>query len=68
MKLACQHLAYGTSVQESCFKVGMEDPYHFSRLFKKIMGKAPSYYQSFAQNGELPPVLSSNQKPAEFCK
>ncbi|MBL8025820.1 MAG: AraC family transcriptional regulator [Fibrobacteres bacterium] len=49
MKRACQHLAEGLSVQETCYKIGMEDPYHFSRLFKQIMGKAPLYYQSLSK-------------------
>lgn len=45
MKLACQHLAKGLTVQETCGRIGMEDPFHFSRLFKQIMGKAPANYR-----------------------
>ncbi len=46
MKLACQYLATGSTIQETCFRIGMEDPYHFSRLFKKTMGKAPLYFRN----------------------
>ncbi len=46
MKLACQYLAKGCTVQETCFRIGMEDPYHFSRLFKEIMDKAPLYFHN----------------------
>lgn len=44
MKLACQHLSAGHSVKETAIKIGMDDPYHFSRLFKKIISKPPSEF------------------------
>lgn len=50
MKLACQFLARGLAVHETCARVGMEDPFHFSRLFKQIMGKAPLNYRLMARN------------------
>ena len=44
MKLACQFLSKGHTVQDTCMRIGMEDPFHFSRLFKNIMGEAPVKY------------------------
>jgi AraC-like DNA-binding protein len=44
MRLACESLARGSSVKEACEYVGMSDPYHFSKLFKKVMGQAPRAY------------------------
>lgn len=41
MKLASHLLTHGLTVTETCFYVGLKDPYHFSRLFKNVIGKAP---------------------------
>jgi AraC-like DNA-binding protein len=43
---ACQYLD-NTSyrIQEIAKKVGYEDPYYFSRLFKKVMDSSPSEYR-----------------------
>ena len=32
-------------VNQICFKVGLEDPYYFSRLFTKIKGVSPNQYR-----------------------
>ncbi|MEJ8302747.1 AraC family transcriptional regulator [Saccharibacillus sacchari] len=33
------------SIKEICHELGFKDPYYFSRLFRKIMGVAPSEYR-----------------------
>ena len=33
----------GLSVKETAFRTGFGDPFHFSKVFKKIMGMPPSY-------------------------
>ncbi|MFH0919763.1 MAG: AraC family transcriptional regulator [Fibrobacterota bacterium] len=48
MKFASKMLASGMTVTETCFRTGMDDPYHFSRLFKKLMGKPPSAFREIA--------------------
>ncbi|WP_230875587.1 AraC family transcriptional regulator [Paenibacillus campinasensis] len=43
---ACQHLDLSdASVKEISLRLGFQDPYYFSRLFKKIMGKSPTDYR-----------------------
>lgn len=37
-------------LNQICYKVGIEDPYYFSRLFSKIMGMSPEKYRK-AQKG-----------------
>lgn len=32
-------------INQVCYKVGIEDPYYFSRLFNKIMGMPPKEYK-----------------------
>jgi len=44
MSMAAEHLARGSAVKDVCFKVGMTDPYHFSKLFKSVWGKSPRAY------------------------
>jgi AraC-like DNA-binding protein len=44
MNQACTLLLQGHSVKSACLGIGMNDPYHFSRLFKAIVGKAPSEF------------------------
>lgn len=47
IQLACQHLNLTEqSVKEICFIIGFQDPYYFSRIFKKIMGMSPSEYRN----------------------
>lgn len=43
---ACEFLSYtDLSIKEISFKVGFEDPLHFSRIFKSYMGKSPRNYK-----------------------
>ncbi|NIK70374.1 MULTISPECIES: AraC family transcriptional regulator [unclassified Paenibacillus] len=47
IQLASQYLDLtDQSVKAVGVRVGFQDPYYFSRLFKKIMGKSPSAYRS----------------------
>ncbi len=41
IQYACNLLADGLNVKETCFEIGMKDPAHFSKLFKKITGIPP---------------------------
>ena len=44
---SCQYLYFtDRSIKEICAELGFDDPYYFSRLFKKLMGKSPSKYKS----------------------
>lgn len=44
---ACQHLYFSNqSIKEICADLGFQDPYYFSRLFKKLMGISPVNYKS----------------------
>lgn len=44
MILACRFLADGHNVKETAFKIGLKDPFHFSRLFKSYIGTTPKNY------------------------
>ena len=44
---ACQYLDLTDSrIKEVGYRLGYQDPYYFSRLFSKIMGKSPSQYKA----------------------
>jgi AraC-like DNA-binding protein len=44
---ACQFLQFTSlRVNEIALKLGIEDPYYFSRMFTKIMGLSPSQYRA----------------------
>jgi AraC-like DNA-binding protein len=44
---ACQYLQFTElRISEIAFKIGIEDPYYFSRLFTKTMGFSPKEYRS----------------------
>lgn len=44
---SCQYLYFtDMSIKEICVKVGIEDPYYFSRMFKKLMGLSPTSYRN----------------------
>jgi len=44
---SCQYLYFtDMNIKEICSKIGFEDPYYFSRMFKKIMGSSPAKYRS----------------------
>lgn len=48
---SCQYLYFtDLSIKEICCKVGFDDPYYFSRMFKKLMGIAPSNYRRQYKN------------------
>jgi len=61
MKLATLMLTNGLSVAETCYQVGMKDPYYFSRLYKKTMGKPPSKVVS-GYRGQLQRVIKIDRK------
>lgn len=43
---SCQLLDFtDTKINQVCYKVGIEDSYYFSRLFRKIMGISPKQYK-----------------------
>lgn len=51
MQRACQMLLRGMSVGETANACGFDDPFYFSRQFKKHMGAAPSdYSQRFSDH------------------
>ena len=44
---SCQYLYFtDMSIKEICVELGIDDPYYFSRLFKKMMGLSPTKYRS----------------------
>ncbi len=48
---ACQYLDLSDmQVKEVAFVLGFKDPYYFSRLFSKIIGKSPRTYQKEEKN------------------
>ncbi|HEY8894210.1 MAG TPA: AraC family transcriptional regulator [Niastella sp.] len=50
IQLACQYLHFTElRVKEIAFKLGIEDPYYFTRLFTKLMGMSPNLYRSSRQ-------------------
>jgi YesN/AraC family two-component response regulator len=36
---------YRTTGKEIAFKLGIDDPYYFSRIFTKVMGLSPNEYR-----------------------
>jgi AraC-like DNA-binding protein len=48
--LACQYLHFTElRVKEIADKLGIEDPYYFTRLFTKLMSMSPNQYRSSKQ-------------------
>jgi len=44
---SCQFLYFSDrSIKEICVELGFDDPFYFSRLFKKLMGLPPSKYKN----------------------
>ncbi|MDB4918565.1 AraC family transcriptional regulator [Mucilaginibacter sp.] len=44
---SCQYLYFtNLTIKEIGFKVGFNDPYYFSRMFKKLMGLSPANYRN----------------------
>lgn len=52
MEKAKELLAQHCSVKEAGAAVGMQDPYHFSKQFKAIVGMSPSAYAKQARRNE----------------
>jgi AraC-like DNA-binding protein len=51
LQRACMQLSLTRqTIREISLAVGYEDPYYFSRLFKKIIGKSPSQFRADPQN------------------
>ncbi|MFI3262659.1 MAG: AraC family transcriptional regulator [Rikenellaceae bacterium] len=47
MQTACQLLDFSDlKVNQICHKVGIDDPYYFSKLFTKVIGMSPSVYKA----------------------
>lgn len=47
VQAACQYLYFtDKSIKEICRELSFDDPYYFSRLFKKLMGVSPIQYRS----------------------
>ncbi len=47
MQRACQLLDFsGMQINQVCYKVGISDPYYFSKLFTKTIGITPSQYKA----------------------
>jgi AraC-like DNA-binding protein len=50
IQLACQYLHFTElRVKEIADKLGIEDPYYFTRLFTKLMSMSPNQYRSSKQ-------------------
>jgi AraC-like DNA-binding protein len=45
MRVASILLTHGLSAKETCFRVGMNDPYAFSKTFKREFGLSPRHYR-----------------------
>ena len=47
MKRACD-LLDNTQMRmnQICYKLGIDDPYYFSRMFSKVMGMSPKAYRT----------------------
>lgn len=44
---SCQYLYFSDrNIKEICAELGFDDPYYFSRLFKKLMGISPANYKN----------------------
>ena len=44
---SCQYLYFSDrNIKEICNELGFDDPYYFSRLFKKMMGISPAKYKN----------------------
>jgi AraC-like DNA-binding protein len=44
---SCQFLYFSDrNIKEICTELGFDDPYYFSRLFKKVMGLSPANYKN----------------------
>ncbi|MDR0415450.1 MAG: AraC family transcriptional regulator [Prevotellaceae bacterium] len=49
---ACKYLNFTSmKVNQLCYKVGIDDPFYFSRIFTKIMGCSPMEYREAQKGG-----------------
>src|SRR5688500_20365404 len=49
---ACQYLLLpDITIKETAERLGMEDPYYFSRMFSKLMGISPKEYRKRNKTG-----------------
>jgi AraC-like DNA-binding protein len=47
MQRACTLLTLQPkTINEIAYELGYEDPYYFSRIFKKVVGVSPNYYRA----------------------
>ncbi len=47
MQKACQHLDFSDqSIKSVAYTLGFDDPYYFSRRFRKVIGMSPNKYRS----------------------
>ncbi|MBQ8606821.1 MAG: helix-turn-helix transcriptional regulator, partial [Bacteroidaceae bacterium] len=52
MQRACELLSFtDLKINQLCYKVGIADPYYFSRLFRQTMGVSPKEYRGQNQSG-----------------
>ena len=52
---SCQYLYFtDLRIKEICNKIGYDDPYYYSRAFKKLMGMSPSKYRKEYQTPKKP--------------
>ena len=50
VQAACQYLQFTTlRIKEIAYKLGIDDPYYFSRLFSNLMGQSPLSYRNRKQ-------------------
>lgn len=51
---ACSLLDFtNIKINQVCYKIGIEDPYYFSRLFNKIMGMPPKEYKNLKKDNTI---------------
>lgn len=59
MNLAAQRLLTGTPIKAVAAELGFSDPFHFSRVFKGVMGLSPSRFASTLARDHYPMAGSS---------
>jgi AraC family transcriptional regulator of arabinose operon len=57
---ACKLLVLSRlSISEIAYELGYEDPYYFSRIFKKVMGTSPLQYRSHPRIEQFESLVQS---------
>jgi AraC-like DNA-binding protein len=60
---ACQYLEFtGDNIKEISYKLGISDPYYFSRLFSNVMGLSPLEFRKRKKFVEAPVPSKRNKK------